>query len=71
MNQYPPGNYISDAMQTLPPAAPELPLQTVEIDAGPLWGRYRVTFRAKANPRRGMRSWFWVMNTGERLDLGK
>lgn len=68
MNKYPPGNYISDAMRTLPPPGPDLPLQTVEIDAGHLWGRYQVTFLPKLNPRRGMRTWFWVMESGERID---
>ncbi len=67
MNQYPPGHFIAAAMKTLPPAGPDLPAQTVEIDAKPLWGLYRVTFVSRQNPRQGMRSWFWTMETGERL----
>ena len=70
MNQFPPGHYIATAMNRLPPPGPDLPPQTVEIDAGPRWGRYRVTFAVKRNPRQGMRDWFWVMDTGTRLDAG-
>ena len=69
MNQFPPGDFIGKAMKGLPPAGPGLPPQTVEIDARPRWGLYRVTFVAMQNPRQGMRSWFWVMGTGERIDV--
>ena len=47
---------------------PDSELQTAEIDAGKLWGRYRVTFVAKLNPRRGMRTWIWATESGECLD---
>ena len=46
MNQYPPGDFIGVAIKTLPAPSPDVPLQTVEINAGSLWGRYRVTFIA-------------------------
>lgn len=67
MEQYPPGFFISKAIRTLPAAEPDLPPQTVEIDARPGWGVYRVTFVVRQNPRQGMRHWFWVMDKGERL----
>jgi len=67
MNEFPPGNYISKAMKGLPEAGPDVPPQTLEIDARPGWGLYRVTFIAMRNPRQGMRSWFWTLETGERL----
>ena len=68
MNQYPPGDFIGTAVKTLPEPGPDVPLQTVEINAGSLWGRYCVTFVAKRNPRQGMRSWFWTMHGGERIE---
>jgi len=64
MNAYPPGGYLADAMQTLPPAAPDVPPQTVEVDAGGHWGRFRITFVCKRNPRRGMTKWFWAIDSG-------
>lgn len=68
MNEYPPGGYIADAIQSLPPAGLDSPPQTVKIDAGPHWGSFRVTFEAKRNPRGGMgRHWFWAMASGERI----
>ena len=71
MNQFPPGNYIAGAMKTLPAAGPGLPPQLVVIDAGPMWGRYRVTFKATSDPGQGMRGpWIWTMESGERLGLG-
>jgi hypothetical protein len=69
MNEFPPGSFISMAIKTLPPAGPDLPPQTVEIDARPGWGLYRVTFVVSQNPRQGMRSWFWVMDKGERISV--
>jgi hypothetical protein len=52
-----------------PPApGPDVPPQTVVVDAAKLWGRYLITFVAKPNPRQGMRNfWFWTMAKGERL----
>lgn len=67
MNEFPPGEFVSLAMRGLPQAGPDATPQTVEIDAGKLWGRYRITFVASMNPRRGMRRWFWVMSEGKRL----
>ncbi len=68
MNEFPPGYFINDAMKGLPAAGPDVPPQTVEIDACPGWGRYRVTFKVVQDPRRGMRTWFWTPDVGERLD---
>ena len=67
MNEFPPGYFIANAMKGLPAAGPDVPPQTVEIAAMP-WGMYRVTFIVRKNSRRGMLSWFWVMDSGERLD---
>lgn len=71
MDQYPPGEYVSRAQQTLPAADPDQPLRTVDIDCGPLWGAFRITFIAKRNPREGMRNWFWAMHKGERIDFSQ
>ena len=69
MNEYPPGEYVGEAMKALPPPAPDVAPHTVVINAGEFWGRYQVTFVAKRNPRQGMRSWFWTVESGQRLDL--
>jgi len=71
IDQYPPGDHVSRAQRSLPAAGPDQPLRTVEIDCGPLWGAYRITFKAKQNPRQGMRNWFWTMERGERIELGQ
>jgi len=71
MNQYPPGDHVSRAQRTLRAAGPDQSLRTVEIDCGPLWGAYRITFIAKQNPRKGMRNWFWSMHRGERIEFGQ
>lgn len=68
MNSYPPGGYIANAINSLPkPGADSQPI-TVALDAGPLWGKYRITFQAVRNPRQGMTTWFWTMQAGERID---
>ena len=56
MNGYPPGNHVGLAVNKLPAPGPDLPPQTVLVDAGPLWGTYRITFVAKRNLRQGMRA---------------
>ncbi len=72
MNQYPPGDYIGTTMGKLPPPGPDLPPQTVVIDAGRLWGRYRVVFIARRNPRQRMGDLcFWALSSGERIKLPK
>ena len=69
MNQYPPGNYLGLAMSKLPAPGADVPPQTIVLDAGPLWGSYRITFVAKRNPRQGMRNfWFWTMQSGAKLE---
>lgn len=65
-DEYPPGEYLGGAIAALPPADETVPLQTVEIDAQPLWGHYVVTFEARRNPRRGM-GWYWRMYSGRRI----
>jgi len=45
-------------MSGLPEPEPDVAPQTVEIDAGKLWGHYRVTFVVSMNPRPRMRRWF-------------
>lgn len=68
MNNFPPGGYVADAMSRLPSPTPDTRRQTVEVDAGPAWGKYRITFEVKRNPRAGMgRHWFWAMESGERI----
>lgn len=68
MNEYPPGNYISDAMRALPAPGPLLHSRTVEIDARPTWGRYRVTFVVRRESDEEKRQyWFWTIQSGRRL----
>lgn len=69
MNEYPPSEYIAIAMRGLPAPGPDAPPYTVGIDAGKLWGHYQVTFVAKQNPRKGMRTWFWSMESGKQVSL--
>ena len=71
MNEYPPGGYIGEAINGLPSPGSDVGAQTVEVNAGPLWGCYRIVFVAHRNPRRGMLHWYWAMESGERLDLVK
>ena len=72
MNDYPPGEYVSHAKQSLPEPGPDLPPKTVLVNAGPLWGHYRITFVAKRNPRQGMRHfWYWSMDSGERIEFSQ
>lgn len=65
-SEFPPGAFISRAKANFPPAGPDQASRTVEIDARP-WGLYRVTFKVMQNPRKGMRTWFWGLDVGERV----
>jgi hypothetical protein len=68
MNEYPPTKHLAAAIKTLPRASANVRPQTVEIDAGPVNGRYRVTFVVRQNPGRGTPTWFWGVESGIRLD---
>lgn len=50
MNEYPPGNFLSSAMKSLPAAGPDVPPQTVEIDVRPGWGLYPGYLQGSALP---------------------
>ena len=68
-NRFPPGEFISHALDHLPAPGPGAPPQTVDIDGGHLWGRFRVTFVVRRNPRAGIASWYWAMERGEQTGL--
>ena len=63
-----PGQYVVEAIGSLPPCGPNVGAQQVEIDAG-LFGRFRVTYRPYQHPRPAWQSgWFWIAEAAERLD---
>ena len=70
-NRFPPSNYLSAAIKALPRARPDVPPQTVEIDAGRIHGRYSVTFVVRPNPRQGTPAWFWGVKSSERITIGQ
>jgi hypothetical protein len=65
-DQYPPTNYLAAAIKDLPTPDLNIPPQTVEIDAGSL-GRYRVTFVVRQNAELPMPTWFWGIESGQRI----
>ena len=65
-DQFPTSNYLAAAIKNLLLAGPNVPPQTIEIDAGAM-GRYRVTFVARQNPSRSTPAWFWGVESGERI----
>ena len=67
-HRYPPSNYLSAAVKTLPRPGPGVSPQTVEIDAGRS-GRYGVTFVVRPNVRKGTPAWFWGMQSSERITI--
>ncbi|SEK00163.1 hypothetical protein [Achromobacter sp. NFACC18-2] len=66
-----PGQYVGEALKTLPPAATaedrEYP---VEIDAGHA-GRVRIFFRKQKAKRGKFSHWFWVAKRAERVQVAK
>jgi hypothetical protein len=64
--RYPPTDQLAAAIKNLPRASPAIPPQTVDIDAGPAYGRFRVTFVVRQNPGRGTPTWFWGVESSER-----
>jgi len=69
-DQFPTTDYLSAAIKKLPHANSSIPPQTVEIDAGAM-GRYRVTFVARQNTARRTSTWFWGVESGERIQAGQ
>jgi len=69
-DQFPTTNHLSAAIKKLPPPGPDIVPQTVEIDAGAM-GRYRVTFVARQNTGLRTSTWFWGVESGERVQGGQ
>jgi hypothetical protein len=68
-----PIHYVAAAIRGLPEPTPDAPPQVVEIQAGPTtaWphqGRYRLTFVVNRSAFTGTATWYWVMESSERLD---
>ena len=66
-DQYPPTNHLAAAIKKLPKPGPGVQPQTVEIDAGPGFGVYSVTFVVRQNPGRRTQAWFWGVENGEKI----
>jgi len=68
-NHYPPTNCLAAAIRDLPKAGPGVPPQKVEIDAGRN-GRYSVTFVVRQNAELETPTWFWGVESSERMSGG-
>lgn len=69
-----PTQYVAAAIRRLPEPRPDASPQTVEIEPGPTaaWPhqrRYRLTFVVNRSAFTGTPTWYWVMESSERLDL--
>ena len=71
IDRFPPTNSLAAAIKRLPHAGPGLSPQTVEIDAGPILGRYRVTFVVRENAELSPPSWFWGVQESEKIAQGQ
>ena len=65
-DQYPPTNALAAAIRNLPKAGPGVRPQKVLIDIGAA-GRYQVTFVVRQNPDLSAPSWFWGVESSERI----
>ena len=70
-NQFPPTNLLAAAIKNLPTPGPNVSRQEVVIDAGPVAGRYRVMFIPRLNPDLQTPTWFWGVESGERIPFGQ
>lgn len=69
-HRYPPINCLAAAIKRLPPAGPDVPTQIVDINAGPAFGRYSVTFVVRRNLQHAPPRWFWGVESSERTMIG-
>lgn len=69
-DQYPPTRDLADAIRRLPKPGPDVLPQQVQIDAGPAFGRFNVTFVPRQNPALNVPTWFWGVGRSERIDTG-
>jgi hypothetical protein len=61
----PPVEYLVKAREELPPPGPGVPEKLVQVDAGPRWGHFRLTFVV-----RQYSSGRWVWELGSSKCLG-
>lgn len=66
-DQYPTTRDLAAAIKKLPDPNANVSPQTVEIVAGPATHRYRVTFVARQNPALSTPTWFWGVESSERI----
>jgi hypothetical protein len=70
-DQYPPTNHLAAAIRSLPTPGQDVLPQKLEIDAGPAFGRFIVTFVARQNPALASPTWFWGVASSERIAVGQ
>jgi hypothetical protein len=67
IDRYPPTNALAAAIKHLPQPGPDVPPQAIEIDAGPGFGRYTVTFVVRLNGDRELPIGYWGVLSSERV----
>lgn len=67
-DRYPTTRDLAAAIKKLPDPDATVPPQEVEIVAGPAAHRYIVTFVARRNPALSTPTWFWGVQSSERID---
>lgn len=70
VDRFPPTNCLAAAIKHLPHPGADVAPQQVEIDAGPIFGRYRVTFVPRENTELSRPTWFWGVECSERIAAG-
>ena len=71
IDRFPPTNCLAAAIRRLPHPDADVRPQEVDIDAGPIFGRYRVTFVVRENSEHSPPSWFWGVESSERIAAGQ
>jgi hypothetical protein len=71
IDRFPPTNSLAAAIKHLPHPGPDVAPRCVEIDAGPIFGRYRVKFVVRENSEHSPTSWFWGVESSERIAVGQ
>ena len=68
-DQFPTTKDLARAIKNLPKPGPDVPPQKVEIVEGATDRRYTVTFVVRQNPALNTPTWFWGVESSERIDM--
>ena len=63
-----PADYLPEIIKRLPPPLPDAPARQLIVSAWPLSGQCRVTLAVRRNALPDVHTWYWAIESLDRID---